>query len=305
MEHTQPGYITMLIIDGKKVSLDLKNELKASVDTCKAITGKVPGLTLIIVGDDQASQAYVRNKANTCKEIGMISSVIEMPAETTQKDLLETIHALNNDPAVHGILVQQPLPEQIDEFAVTLAIDPSKDVDGFHPENLGRLVMGHLDKCFISCTPYGILELLGRCNIETSGRHCVVVGRSNIVGKPMANLMLQKLDAANCTVTICHSATRNIAFHTRQADILIAAIGKAGFITADMVKPGAVVIDVGMNRIEDPSAKSGSRLVGDVDYEGVSGVASAMTPVPGGVGPMTIAMLMKNTLQSFQRINGL
>ena len=295
----------MLIIDGKKVSLDLKNELKASVDKCKTITGNVPGLTIIIVGQDPASQGYVRNKAKTCKEIGMISTVIEMPVETTEKDLIETIEALNHDPAVHGILVQLPLPKQIDEFTATLAVDPSKDVDGFHPENLGRLVMGHLDKCFISCTPYGILELLGRYSIETKGKHCVVVGRSNLVGKAMANLMLQKHEAANCTVTICHSATQNISFYTRQADILIVAIGKAGFITADMVKAGAVVIDVGINRIEDPTAMNGYRLVGDVDYEGVSGVASAMTPVPGGVGPMTIAMLLKNTLLSFQRLNNL
>ena len=295
----------MLIIDGKKVSLDLKNELKASIDSYKAITGKVPGLTVIIVGQDPASQGYVRNKAKTCKEIGMISTLIEMPAETTQKHLLDTIQELNNDPTVHGILVQQPLPKQIDEFAATLAIDPSKDVDGFHPENLGRLMMGHLDKCFISCTPYGVLELLGRYNIETKGKHCVVVGRSNIVGKPMANLMLQKLDATNCTVTICHADTKNLPFHTKQADILIVAIGKAKFITADMVKPGAVVIDVGINRIEDPATKSGYRLVGDVDFEGVSALASAMTPVPGGVGPMTIAMLLKNTLLSFQRINDL
>ena len=295
----------MLIIDGKKVSSDLKNELKARVEKHRAATGKVPGLTVIIVGEDPASQVYVRNKAKSCKETGMHSTVIEMDASTSQEVLLEKIRELNNDPDVHGILVQQPLPKQIDEFAVTLAIDPEKDVDGFHPENLGRLVMGHLDKCFVSCTPYGILELLGRYRIETKGKHCVVVGRSNIVVKPMANLMLQKLEATNCTVTICHSATRDIPAHTRQADILIAAIGKAGFITADMVKPGAVVIDVGINRIDDPSAKNGSRLVGDVDFDGVAAVASAMTPVPGGVGPMTIAMLLKNTLQSFERSNGL
>ena len=293
----------MLIIDGKKVSLDLKNEMKASVENYKNLTGKVPGLTIIIVGQDPASQVYVRNKAKTCKEIGMISTVIAMPAETTQKQLFDTIEDLNNDPAVHGILVQEPLPKHIDGFTVTLSIDPSKDVDGFHPQNLGCLVMGHLDKCFISCTPYGILELLTRYNIETKGKHCVVLGRSDIVGKPMANLMLQKLDAANCTVTICHSATPDISFYTKQADILIAAIGQAGYITADMVKPGVVVFDVGNNRIEDPAAKSGFRVVGDVDYESVSAVAAAMTPVPGGVGPMTIAMLMKNTLQSFQRIN--
>lgn len=295
----------MLIIDGKKVSSDLKAELKIRVDGHRAATGKVPGLSVIIVGEDPASQVYVRNKAKSCAEVGMHSSVIEMPASTSQELLLAKIEELNNDPAVHGILVQQPLPKQIDEFAVTLAIDPAKDVDGFHPENLGRLVMGHLDKCFVSCTPYGILELLGRYGIETKGKHCVVVGRSNIVGKPMANLMLQKLEATNCTVTVCHSATRDIPSYTRQADILIAAIGKARFITADMVKPGAVVIDVGINRIDDPTTKSGSRLVGDVDYDGIAPIASAMTPVPGGVGPMTIAMLLKNTLQSFERANGL
>lgn len=295
----------MLIIDGKKVSSDLKAEMKVRVDENRAATGKVPGLTVIIVGEDPASQVYVRNKAKSCVEIGMNSTVVEMPASTSREVLLAKIEELNNDPDVHGILVQQPLPKQIDEFAVTLAIDPAKDVDGFHPENLGRLVMGHLDKCFVSCTPYGILELLGRYGIETKGKHCVVVGRSNIVGKPMANLMLQKLEATNCTVTICHSATKDIPSYTRQADILIAAIGKARFITADMVKPGAVVIDVGINRIDDPTTKSGSRLVGDVDYEGLCDVASAMTPVPGGVGPMTIAMLLKNTLQSFERSNGL
>ncbi|MBM3423306.1 MAG: bifunctional methylenetetrahydrofolate dehydrogenase/methenyltetrahydrofolate cyclohydrolase FolD [Chlorobi bacterium] len=295
----------MLIIDGKKVSSDLKAEMKVRVDENRAATGKVPGLTVIIVGEDPASQVYVRNKAKSCVEIGMNSTVVEMPASTSEEELLAKIDELNNDPDVHGILVQQPLPKQIDEFAVTLAIDPAKDVDGFHPENLGRLVMGHLDKCFVSCTPYGILELLGRYGIETKGKHCVVVGRSNIVGKPMANLMLQKLEATNCTVTICHSATKDIPSYTRQADILIAAIGKAHFITADMVKPGAVVIDVGINRIDDPTTKSGSRLVGDVDYDGLCNVASAMTPVPGGVGPMTIAMLLKNTLQSFERSNGL
>jgi len=295
----------MLIIDGKKVSSDLKAEMKVRVDENRAATGKVPGLTVIIVGEDPASQVYVRNKAKSCVEIGMNSTVVEMPASTSEEELLAKIDELNNDPDVHGILVQQPLPKQIDEFAVTLAIDPAKDGDGFHPENLGRLVMGHLDKCFVSCTPYGILELLGRYGIETKGKHCVVVGRSNIVGKPMANLMLQKLEATNCTVTICHSATKDIPSYTRQADILIAAIGKAHFITADMVKPGAVVIDVGINRIDDPTTKSGSRLVGDVDYDGLCNVASAMTPVPGGVGPMTIAMLLKNTLQSFERSNGL
>ncbi|ARM30880.1 bifunctional methylenetetrahydrofolate dehydrogenase/methenyltetrahydrofolate cyclohydrolase FolD [Prosthecochloris sp. HL-130-GSB] len=295
----------MMLIDGKQVSTDLKNELKTRVEEFKARVNSVPGLTVIIVGEDPASQVYVRNKAKSCKEIGMNSTVIELPAETTQEELLARIEALNNDPMVHGILVQQPLPPHIEEYAVTMAIDPTKDVDGFHPENVGQMVLGNLDKCFISCTPYGILELLKRYDIETRGKHCVVVGRSNIVGKPMANLMLQKLKETNCTVTVCHSATENMPELTRQADILIAAIGRANYITSDMVKPGAVVIDVGINRIEDPSRKSGYRLAGDVDYEHVAPVASAITPVPGGVGPMTIAMLLKNTLQSFMRANGL
>lgn len=295
----------MLIIDGKKVSSDLRNELKIRVDQHRITTGKVPGLSVIIVGEDPASQIYVRNKAKACMETGMRSTVIAMEASTPQESLLAKIGELNLDPEVHGILVQQPLPRHIDEFAVTLAIDPAKDVDGFHPANLGRLVMGRLDSCFVSCTPYGILELLGRYAIETRGKHCVVVGRSNIVGKPMANLMMQKLDATNCTVTVCHSATKDIPSYTRQADILIAAIGKAHFITAEMVKPGAVVIDVGINRIDDLSAKNGTRLVGDVDYQGVAARASAMTPVPGGVGPMTIAMLLKNTLQAFERANAI
>ncbi|HWR00757.1 MAG TPA: bifunctional methylenetetrahydrofolate dehydrogenase/methenyltetrahydrofolate cyclohydrolase FolD [Chlorobaculum sp.] len=295
----------MVLIDGKKVSSDLQQELKESVEQHRSAIGKVPGLVVIIVGQDPASQVYVRNKAKSCKEIGMNSTVIEMEAGTTLQLLLDKIAELNADPEVHGILVQQPLPGHIDETAVTLAIDPKKDVDGFHPVNIGNLVLGHLDQCFVSCTPYGILELLSRYGIETKGKHCVVLGRSNIVGKPMANLMLQKLDATNCTVTICHSATKDIPSITRQADILIAAIGQARFITAEMVKPGAVVIDVGINRIKDPSTKSGFRLVGDVDFESVSPISSAITPVPGGVGPMTIAMLLKNTLQSFRRANGL
>ena len=291
----------MIIIDGKQVSSDLRKELKAAVEACMQKTNSVPGLAVIIVGQDPASQVYVRNKAKNCKETGMNSTVIELPEETSQSELLAKLEKLNNDPDVHGILVQQPLPRHIDEYAVTMAISPSKDVDGFHPENVGQMVLGNLDRCFISCTPYGILELLSRYSIDTKGKHCVVVGRSNIVGKPMANLMLQKLKSTNCTVTVCHSATLNMPELTRQADILIAAIGQANFITKDMVKPGAVVIDVGINRVEDSSRKSGYRLAGDVDYEHVSEVASAITPVPGGVGPMTIAMLLKNTLQSFMR----
>lgn len=250
----------MTIIDGKKISTDLKEELKSKVQEFKEKINKVPGLTVIIVGEDPASQVYVRNKAKSCKETGMNSTVIELPAETSQVELLETIERLNQDPDVHGILVQQPLPSHIEEYAVTMAIDPKKDVDGFHPENVGQMVLGNLDKCYISCTPYGILELLKRYEIETRGKHCVVVGRSNIVGKPMANLMLQKLKETNCTVTICHSATEDMPSLTRQADILIAAIGRANFITKEMVKPGAVVIDVGINRVEDASKNPGTAL---------------------------------------------
>ncbi len=295
----------MTIIDGKQVSSDLKAELKAEVAELSARLNAVPGLTVIIVGEDPASQVYVRNKAKSCVETGMRSTVIELPASTPQEELLSKIGELNDDPEVHGILVQQPLPPHIEEYAVTMAISPSKDVDGFHPENVGQMVLGNLDKGYISCTPYGILELLSRYNIETKGKHCVVVGRSNIVGKPMANLMLQKLKETNCTVTVCHSATANMPELTRQADILVVAIGRANFVTREMVKPGAVVLDVGMNRVEDPTRKSGFRLTGDVDFGPVSEIASAITPVPGGVGPMTIAMLLKNTLQSFRRARGI
>jgi methylenetetrahydrofolate dehydrogenase (NADP+) / methenyltetrahydrofolate cyclohydrolase len=291
----------MTIIDGKAIAEQIKLELKAKVAAHKQMTGKAPGLTVIIIGENPASQLYVKNKAKSCVEIGMVSSVIELPSTISQKELLDKIHALNNDEAVHGILVQQPLPKQIDEFAVTLAIAPEKDVDGFHPENVGRLVIGRLDECFVSCTPFGVIELFKRHTIETAGKHCVIIGRSNIVGKPMANLMVQKLAFMNSTVTVCHSATPNITEITRQADILIAAIGKAHFVTADMVKRGAVVIDVGINRIADASTKTGYRTVGDVDFENVKPLCSAITPVPGGVGPMTIAMLLSNTLLSFER----
>lgn len=291
----------MLLIDGKAISEQIKSELKAKVETHKQRTGKVAGLSVIIVGENPASQVYVRNKAKSCVEIGMRSEVIELPATISQADLLKRIDELNHNPDVHGILVQQPLPKHIDDFAITLAIKPEKDVDGFHPENVGKLCIGRLDECFISCTPFGVIELFKRYQLQTEGKHCVIVGRSNIVGKPMAMLMMQKLKQMNATVTICHSATPNISDFTRQADILIAAIGKANFITAEMVKSGAVVIDVGINQIDDATKKSGKRLVGDVDFDGVSKLASAMTPVPGGVGPMTIAMLLSNTLTSFER----
>ncbi len=291
----------MLLIDGKAIAEQIKSELKTKVEAYKQRTGKVAGLSVIIIGENPASQVYVRNKAKSCVEIGMRSEVIELPASISQSDLLKKIDELNHNPEVHGILVQQPLPKQIDDFAVTLAIKPEKDVDGFHPENVGKLGIGRLDECFVSCTPFGVIELFKRYKIETEGKHCVIVGRSNIVGKPMAMLMMQKLKSMNATVTVCHSATPNISDFTRQADILIAAIGKANFITAEMVKPGAVVIDVGINQLDDPTKKSGKRLVGDVEFESVSKIASAITPVPGGVGPMTIAMLLTNTLASFER----
>jgi methylenetetrahydrofolate dehydrogenase (NADP+)/methenyltetrahydrofolate cyclohydrolase len=293
----------MLLIDGKAIAEQIKSELKAKVEAYKQRTGKVAGLSVIIIGENPASQIYVRNKAKSCVEIGMNSEVIELPARISQSDLLKKIDELNHNPDVHGILVQQPLPKQIDDFAVTLAIKPEKDVDGFHPENVGKLCIGRLDECFIACTPFGVIELFKRYQIETEGKHCVIVGRSNIVGKPMAMLMMQKLKPMNATVTVCHSATPNISDFTRQADILIAAIGKANFITAEMVKSGAVVIDVGINQLDDPTKKSGKRLVGDVEFEGVSKIASAITPVPGGVGPMTIAMLLTNTLKAFERQN--
>jgi methylenetetrahydrofolate dehydrogenase (NADP+)/methenyltetrahydrofolate cyclohydrolase len=291
----------MLLIDGKVISEQIKSELKSKVVLYKERTDKVPGLSVIIVGENPASQVYVRNKAKSCVEIGMRSEVIELPSSISQTDLLKKIEELNRRSDVHGILVQQPLPKHIDDFAITLAIKPEKDVDGFHPENVGKLSIGRLDECFVSCTPFGVIELFKRYQIETEGKHCVVVGRSNIVGKPMAMLMMQKLKSMNATVTVCHSGTPNISDFTRQADILIAAIGKAHFITAEMVKPGAVVIDVGINQINDPTKKSGKRLVGDVDFESVSKLALAITPVPGGVGPMTIAMLLSNTLMSFER----
>jgi methylenetetrahydrofolate dehydrogenase (NADP+)/methenyltetrahydrofolate cyclohydrolase len=293
----------MLLIDGKAISEQIKSELKAKVEAYKQRTGKVAGLSVIIIGQNPASQVYVRNKAKSCVEIGMRSEVIELPATISQAELLQQIDVLNHNPDVHGILVQQPLPKQIDDFAVTLAIKPEKDVDGFHPENVGKLCIGRLDECFVSCTPFGVIELFKRYKIETEGKHCVIVGRSNIVGKPMAMLMMQKLKQMNATVTVCHSATPNISDFTRQADILIAAIGKANFITAEMVKSGVVVIDVGINQLDDPTKKSGKRLVGDVEFEGVSKIASAITPVPGGVGPMTIAMLLTNTLKAFERQN--
>ena len=271
------------IIDGKKISQDIKDELKEKVTALKD-TGTEVALAVIQVGNDPASSVYVRNKKKACEYIGIRSLSYELPEETTEDALIELIEKLNKDETVNGILVQLPVPKHIDPDKIIRTISPEKDVDGFHPQNVGKLVIG--EEGFVSCTPAGVIQLLKRSGIEISGKNCVVVGRSNIVGKPMAMLLLH----ANGTVTICHSKTRNLAEITRRADILVVAIGKADFVTGDMVKEGAVVIDVGMNRRAD------GKLTGDVDFASVSAKASAITPVPGGVGPMTITMLLENTL---------
>jgi len=280
------------LIDGKLVSTHLREKLAKEVEQLKA-SGITPGLVVILVGEDPASQVYVRNKERASRKLGMNSRTIQLPAGTDERELLLQIDQLNNDPACHGILVQLPLPAHINEKKVLMHIRPEKDVDCFHPQNVGLLVSG---KPFVlPCTPAGIVEILQYYNIPTEGKHAVVLGRSNIVGKPMANLLMQKNSRANATVTVAHSRTQNIAKLTRQADIVIAAIGKARFLTADMVKPGAVVIDVGINRVDADNEK-GYILAGDADFDGLLGKVSAITPVPGGVGPMTIAMLMQNTV---------
>ncbi len=286
------------LIDGVAIAAQIRAEIKAEVDALKAGgSAVVPGLATVLVGDDPASHAYVKSKHKACLELGFNSFGYELPATTTQTELLTLVHELAVRADVHGILVQMPLPKHIDEDAVIQAIPIEKDVDGFHPHNLGLLGVKGKTAPFEACTPQGCIVLLERSGIAIAGARAVVLGRSTIVGLPVS-LMLLRRDA---TVTICHSRTPDLAAVTRQADILIAAIGKPNFVTADMVKPGAVVIDVGINRIADPSKKSGSRLVGDVDFAAVSPIASAITPVPGGVGPMTIAMLMKNTLRGLKK----
>ncbi len=286
------------IIDGKHVAAQMREELKAEVAALRA-KGIIPGLGVILVGHDPASSSYVSAKEKACEEAGIYSDDNRLPAETSQLELIERVEQMNNDPRIHGILVQLPLPCHIDEDAVIGAIRPEKDVDGFTPGNVGRLVIGQ--ECFMPCTPHGVVQLLARSGVKIAGSHVVVVGRSNIVGKPVANMLLQKRENANATVTICHTGTRDMAGFTRQADILIVAAGRPNTITADMVKHEAVVIDVGVNRIDDATRKSGFRLVGDVDFEGVQAKASLITPVPGGVGPMTITMLMVNTVESAKR----
>jgi methylenetetrahydrofolate dehydrogenase (NADP+)/methenyltetrahydrofolate cyclohydrolase len=287
------------IIDGKQIAAQMREELKQKVSTLKA-KGITPGLAVVLVGEDPASKSYVTAKEKACEEIGIFSSDNRLPASTSQADLLALIEKLNKDPKIHGILVQLPLPKQINEDTVLLAIDPKKDVDGFHPINVGRMVVGQ--EAYLPCTPHGVIQLLLRSGVKLDGAEVVVVGRSNIVGKPVANMLIQKSPTGNATVTICHTRTKNLAEHVRRADIIIAAAGRPGTITADMVKPGAVVIDVGVNRIDDATKKSGFRLVGDVDFEAVKEKASLITPVPGGVGPMTITMLLYNTVQSAEKI---
>lgn len=287
------------IIDGKRIAQLIKDQVQQDAAVLREKQDIIPGLAFMLVGEDPASQSYVASKERACEYCGFHSTTLRLPAETSEQEILARIDIWNIDPDIHGILVQLPLPDHVDEERVIEAISPRKDVDGFHPVNVGKLVIGQ--DCLLPCTPAGIQQLLVHSGIETVGRHVVVVGRSNIVGKPIANILLQKSAGANAVVTVAHSAAPDIAVYTRQADILIVAVGSPGMITADMVKEGVVVIDVGINRVDDPTSSKGSRLVGDVDFEGVGAKASAITPVPGGVGPMTIAMLMKNTCEAARR----
>jgi methylenetetrahydrofolate dehydrogenase (NADP+)/methenyltetrahydrofolate cyclohydrolase len=287
----------MELIDGNQIAAAIIAELKADIAT---IAGRKPCIALVRVGDDPASVSYVKKKEKTAAEIGVTSRVILRPLSISQADLFQLIDKLNLDATVDGILVQSPLPKSIDEVAVFRRVAPEKDVDGFNTINLGKVAQED-ETGFVACTPAGIMELLGRSGVDLKGKHVVVLGRSLIVGKPVALLALQKKAGANGTVTICHSATTNLPAITRQADVLIAAIGRPGFVTADMVKPGAVVIDVGINRVPDPSKKTGYRLTGDVHFDQVAPLCQKITPVPGGVGPMTVAMLLKNTLKAFRQ----
>lgn len=289
----------MQVLDGKALAATIKAELKEEVTAIKAAGGKIPHLAAVLVGDNPASQVYVRNKVQSCEQVGFKSTLIRREASITQEEVLAIVEELNNDPDVDGFIVQLPLPDHIDEDAVNLAIDPAKDVDGFTPVNIGRMTLGL--PSYLPATPNGIMTMLERYGIETSGKEVVVLGRSNIVGTPMSILLSRKGNPGNATVTLCHSRTADMLFHTRRADILVAAIGIPEMVTADMVKEGAVIIDVGINRVEDASRKRGYRLCGDVDYAGLSAKVAAMTPVPGGVGPMTVVSLLMNTLKASQR----
>jgi methylenetetrahydrofolate dehydrogenase (NADP+)/methenyltetrahydrofolate cyclohydrolase len=286
------------ILDGKSIAAAVLDECRAETAELKA-KGITPGLAVVLVGDDPASKVYVGSKARTCLELGFHSLEVKLPAETTQEELLQVVRDLNNDPAIHGILVQSPPPKHIDEEAIIRALDPRKDVDGFHPENVAKLALED-PSGFVPCTPAGCIKILEVSGIETAGLEAVVIGRSMIVGKPMALLLVSK--KSNATVTIAHSRSKDLAGICRRADLVIAAVGRPEMVKADWIKPGAVVIDVGINRVDDASKKSGYRLTGDVAYDEVAPLCSAITPVPGGVGPMTIAMLMKNTLQAARQI---
>jgi methylenetetrahydrofolate dehydrogenase (NADP+)/methenyltetrahydrofolate cyclohydrolase len=294
--------MTAQIIDGKQVAADMRAELKEETAKLKE-QGIVPGLGVILVGEDPASKSYVTAKERTCEELGIYSDDNRLPQDTTQQELLALVEKMNNDPKINGILVQLPLPKHLNEAEVLLAIDPDKDVDGFHPMNVGKMMVG--EKAFLPCTPHGVIQLLMRSGVTIEGANVAIVGRSNIVGKPLANMLIQKSKTGNATVTVCHTRTKDLADQTMQADIVIAAAGRPNMVTADMVKEGVVVIDVGVNRVEDATKKSGYRLVGDVDFEAVKEKASFITPVPGGVGPMTITMLMYNTVESAKRAAGL
>ncbi len=284
------------LIDGRAIAKRVRADVAERAKKL-AERGIRPGLAVVLVGDDPASAVYISAKGKATEEAGMYSLTIRLDADTSQEELLSRVDALNSDPRIHGILVQMPLPKQIDPASVIRRIDPAKDVDGFHPVNVGKMLMGARDG-FIPCTPAGIQVLLKESGVKTPGKNCVVIGRSNIVGKPMAALMMQDNEDANCTVTVCHRHTTDLKAHTKAADILIVAAGRPRVVTGDMVKPGAVVIDVGTNRVSDPTAKGGTKLQGDVDFDSVREVASKITPVPGGVGPMTIAMLMSNTVRA-------
>jgi methylenetetrahydrofolate dehydrogenase (NADP+)/methenyltetrahydrofolate cyclohydrolase len=291
--------MSAIIIDGKQAAAEMRVEIARQVAELKTSAGVTPGLGVILVGQDPASASYVTAKEKACAEAGMFSDDRRLPPDISQADLLAEVGRMNADPRIHGILVQLPLPRHIDEKAVINAIAPAKDVDGFTPVNIGRMLID--EPCYLPCTPHGIIQLLIRSGVETSGRHAVVVGRSNIVGKPVAHLLMRKAPGGNATVTVCHTGTRDLASFTRQADILVVAAGRAGTVTGSMIKPGATVIDVGVNRIPDATARNGFRLVGDVDFASACETAGRITPVPGGVGPMTITMLLHNTLESARR----
>jgi methylenetetrahydrofolate dehydrogenase (NADP+)/methenyltetrahydrofolate cyclohydrolase len=291
----------MIILDGNKTSKDIKNEIAVEVQQMKDNGDKVPHLAAVLVGTDGASMTYVNSKVKDCEMVGFTSTLIDLPEETSEDKLLKIIHDLNTDDEIDGFIVQLPLPKHIDEQKILMAITPDKDVDGFHPTNVGKMTLGL--PTFISATPFGIMELLERYQVETSGKHVVVIGRSHIVGRPMSILMSQKRNAGNATVTVAHSRTANLKEITKQADIIIAALGIPEFLTGDMVKEGVTVVDVGITRVPDDTKKRGYRLAGDVDFESVSKKASYITPVPGGVGPMTRAMLLKNTLLARERQN--